>query len=66
MNHTAIKAGALIDRCVLDNQIKIGADAQAAAWQEKGQEVSGAIGRSKDNIVQAVTNSKDKATEAVG
>ena len=37
MNHTAIKAGALIDRCVLDNQIKIGADAQAAAWQEKGK-----------------------------
>jgi gas vesicle protein len=42
------------------------AQAQVAAWQEKGQEVSGAIGRSKDNIVQAVTNSKDKATEAVG
>jgi gas vesicle protein len=40
---------------------------QAHAWQEKGQEVSGAISRSKDNIVQAVTNNKDKVVdEAVG
>ena len=43
------------------------AQAQVTAWQEKGQEVSSAIGRSKDNIVQAVTNNKDKVVdEAVG
>ena len=40
------------------------AQAQVTAWQEKGQEVSDAIGRSKDNIIQAVTNSKDKVVEA--
>jgi glucose-1-phosphate adenylyltransferase len=28
MNDTTIKAGALIDRCVLDKEIEIGADAQ--------------------------------------
>ena len=42
------------------------AQAQVTAWQEKGQEVSGAIGRSKDNIIQAVTNNKNKVVEAVG
>lgn len=31
------------------------AQAQADAWQEKGQEVTGAISRSKDSIIQAVS-----------
>ncbi len=35
------------------------AQAQAEAWQEKGHEVTEAISRSKDNIGQAVSQSKD-------
>ena len=42
------------------------AQAQADAWQEKGQEVTGAISRSKDSIIQAVSQSKDRVVEAVG
>ena len=39
---------------------------QVDAWQEKGQEVSEALSRSKDSIVQAVSPSKDRVVEAVG
>ena len=39
---------------------------QAAAWQEKGQEVTEAISRSKDSIKQAVSQSKDRVVEAAG
>ena len=42
------------------------AQAQAVAWQEKGQEVTEAISRSKDSIIQAVSQSKDRVVEAVG
>jgi gas vesicle protein len=42
------------------------AQAQVAAWQEKGQEVIGAVSGRKDSVVQTVTNNKDKATEAMG
>ena len=42
------------------------AQAQADAWQEKGQEVTGAVSRSKDSIIQAVSQSKDRVVEAVG
>jgi gas vesicle protein len=35
------------------------AQAQADAWQEKGQEVTEAIGRSKGSIGQVVSQSKD-------
>jgi gas vesicle protein len=41
------------------------AQEQAAAWQEKGQEVSEAISRSKDSIVRAVSQSKDRVVDAV-
>jgi glucose-1-phosphate adenylyltransferase len=34
MNDTTIKAGALIDRCVLDEEIEIGADAQVGAGND--------------------------------
>ena len=34
MNDTTIKAGALIDRCVLDEQIEIGADAQVGVGDD--------------------------------
>ena len=37
---------------------------QAAAWQEKGKEVSEAISQSKESIVQAVSESKDRVVEA--
>jgi gas vesicle protein len=40
------------------------AQAQADAWQEKGQEVTEAISRSKDSIIQAVSQSKDRVVEA--
>ena len=42
------------------------AQAQADAWQEKGQEVAKAVNRSKDSIIQAVSQSKDRVVEAVG
>ena len=42
------------------------AQAQADAWQEKGQEVTGAISRSKDSIIQAVSQGKDRVAEAAG
>lgn len=42
------------------------AQAQVAAWQEKGQEVSEAISRSKDSLIQAVSQSKDRDVETVG
>jgi len=42
------------------------AQAQADAWQEKGQEVSEAISRSKGSIDRAVSQSKDRVVEAVG
>jgi gas vesicle protein len=40
--------------------------AQAAAWQEKGQEMTEALNRSKDSLIQAVNQSKDRVVEAVG
>lgn len=40
--------------------------AQAAAWQQKGQEVATAVNQSKDNIVRAVSQSQDSVVEAVG
>ena len=42
------------------------AQEQVAVWQEKGQEVTEAISRSKDSISQAVSQSKDRVVEAVG
>ena len=42
------------------------AQEQVAVWQEKGQEVTEAISRSKDSINQAVSQSKDRVGEAVG
>jgi gas vesicle protein len=42
------------------------AQAQADAWEEKGQEVTEAISRSKDSIGQAVSQSKDRVVKAVG
>lgn len=42
------------------------AQAQADAWQEKGQEVTEAISRNKDSIGQAVSQSKDRVVKAVG
>jgi gas vesicle protein len=42
------------------------AQAQADAWQEKGQEVTEAISRSKDRVIQAVSQGKDRGVEAVG
>jgi gas vesicle protein len=42
------------------------AQAQADAWQEKGQEVAKAVNRSKDSIIQAVSQSKDRVVGAVG
>jgi gas vesicle protein len=42
------------------------AQAQADAWQEKGQEVTEAISQSKDSIGQAVSQSKDRVVKAVG
>ena len=41
------------------------AQAQADAWQEKGQEVAKAVNRSKDNLIQAVSDGKDSVVEAV-
>jgi len=43
------------------------AQAQAAAWQEKGKHnATEAISRSKTGIIQAVNQSKDRIVEAVG
>lgn len=42
------------------------AQAQVAAWQEKGQAVTDAISRSKDSLIQAVSQSKDRVVEAAG
>lgn len=42
------------------------AQERVAVWQEKGQEVTEAISRSKDSISQAVSQSKDRVVEAVG
>jgi gas vesicle protein len=42
------------------------AQTQVAAWQEKGQTVTDAIGRSKDSLIQAVSDSNDRIGEAVG
>jgi gas vesicle protein len=43
------------------------AQAQAAAWQEKGKRnATEAISRSKDGIIQAVNQSRDRIAEAVG
>ena len=41
------------------------AQAQANAWQDKGQEVAKAVNRSKDSIINAVSQSKDRVVEAV-
>jgi gas vesicle protein len=41
------------------------AQAQVAAWQEKGQEVVGAFSGRKDSGVQTVANNKDKVVEVV-
>jgi gas vesicle protein len=41
------------------------AQAQADAWQEKGQDVVKAVNRSKDNLIQTVSDSKDSVVEAV-
>jgi hypothetical protein len=43
------------------------AQAQAAAWQEKGKRnATEAISRSKDGIIQALNQSRDRIAEAVG
>jgi len=42
------------------------AQAQTAAWQEKGHKVTEAMSSSKDSIFQTVSQSKDKVVEAVG
>jgi gas vesicle protein len=42
------------------------AQAQADAWQEKGQDMAKAVSRSKDNIIQVISQSKDKVVEATG
>jgi gas vesicle protein len=42
------------------------AQGQVSAWQEKGQAVTEAIGRSKDSLIQAVSDSNDRIGEAVG
>jgi len=46
------------------------AQAQVATWQDAFQKekhnAAAAVGRKVDTITQAVTNSKDKAVEAVG
>lgn len=43
------------------------AQAQAAAWQQKGKHnATEAISRSKNGIIQAVNQSKDRIVEAVG
>jgi gas vesicle protein len=42
------------------------AQAQVSAWQEKGQAVTDAIGRSKDNLIQVVSDSNDRIGEAAG
>lgn len=42
------------------------AQAQTAAWQEKGHNVTEAISSSKDSIFQTVSQGKDKVVEAAG
>ena len=41
------------------------AQGQVSAWQEKGQAVTSAIGRSKDNLIQTVSDNKDQIEEAI-
>jgi len=41
------------------------AQTQVAVWQEKGQAVANAISRSKDSLIQVVSQSKDRVVEAV-
>lgn len=40
------------------------AQAQVAAWQEKGQTVTDAISHSRDSLIQAVNQSKDRVVKA--
>lgn len=42
------------------------AQVQADAWQEKGQDMAKAVNRSKDNIIQVRSQSKDRVVEAAG